>query len=198
MAKFKYKWGTMNSGKSQELLRTHYNYTSRGETPLAFTSSLDNRTGIGIIETRAGENINAIPISNLNEIKEYIEELEKQGYERMKEIPCVLIDEVQFLSEDVILFIKNKFIIEYNIPVIAYGLKTDFQNKLFEGSKACLIYAEEITEIETICRFCRKKATMNLRLKDGMPTYNGEQVDISYDYFPVCHLHYYYPDFSNF
>lgn len=96
-------------------------------------------------------------------------------------------------KEHVIQFAK--VVDELDIPVMAFGLKNDFRNELFEGSKYLLLYADKIEELKTICWFCHKKATMNLRMNDNKPVYTGEQIQIggNESYFPVCRKHYLNP-----
>lgn len=100
---------------------------------------------------------------------------------------CILIDEAQFLKKHHIIELA-RVVDDLNIPVMAFGLKNDFSNELFEGSKYLLIYADKIEEIKTICWFCHKKATMNLRFHEGKPVYQGEQIQIggNESYLPVC------------
>ena len=108
------------------------------------------------------------------------------------DINCILVDESQFLTREHVIQLSE--IADYfNIPVMCYGLKNDFQNKLFEGSEALLLYADKIQEIKTICAKdrCGKKAIMNLRLDDGTPVYEGVRIQIGdEEYVPVCRKHY--------
>lgn len=107
----------------------------------------------------------------------------------MRESPfCVLVDEAQFLDKDHVLQLA-KIVDELDIPVMGFGLKNDFQNELFEGSKYFLLYADKIEEMKTICWFCPRKAVMNLRIdENGKPVYTGEQIQIGGNdsYYPVC------------
>jgi thymidine kinase len=111
-----------------------------------------------------------------------------------RDIYCVLVDEAQFLTKDHVLQL-TKIVDDLNIPVMAFGLKNDFQNELFEGSKYLLLYSEKIEEIKTICWYCHKKAIMNIRMNDGKPVRTGEQIQIggNESYFPVCRKHYFNP-----
>jgi thymidine kinase len=185
MAKFKFKYGTMGAGKSQELLRTLYNYNSRGDKVLVLTSKIDDRYGVGKVTSRTGDSKEAIAISSMEDIKKVCD---------LKDNPvCVLIDEVQFFKKEWLEKLKEFFVIEHNIPIIAYGLKVDFLNNLFEGTMACFTLAEEIHEIENICKFCNKKAIMNMRVdENGKKVAEGKQVDIGGNdkYIAVCHYHY--------
>lgn len=107
---------------------------------------------------------------------------------------CVLVDEGQFLKRHHILQL-TEIVDELEIPVIVYGLKNDFSNRLFEGSEALLLYADKLEEIKTVCWFCDRKATMVLRVKDGEPVYEGEQIQIGGNdsYIPVCRKCYKHP-----
>jgi len=120
-------------------------------------------------------------------IYDYVNKMDRKIY-------CVLIDEAQFLKKEHVLQLI-KIVDELNIPVMAFGLKNDFRNELFEGSKYLLIYADKIEEMKTICWFCPHKATMNLRIHNGKPVYEGEQVQIggNESYYPVCRKHYFHP-----
>ena len=108
---------------------------------------------------------------------------------------CVLIDEAQFLSRHHV-YDLARVVDELNVPVMAFGLKNDFRNELFEGSKYLLLLADKIDEIKTICQFCSKKATMVLRTTNGQPVYEGEQIQIGGNetYIPVCRKHYFRPE----
>ena len=152
------------------------------------TSALDTRDGVGIVSSRIGMRREAIPISNETDIIGLVTRLPKKPY-------CVLIDECQFLSKQNV-YDLARLVDEYDIPVMAFGLKNDFQNELFEGSKYLLLLADKIEEIKTICQFCSKKATMVLRTENGKPVYHGEQIQIGGNetYIPVCRRHYFHPD----
>ena len=187
MAKLFFKYGTMKSGKSTHLLMTKHNYTSQNKRVLVYTSSKDTRWGSEKVISRIGINSFALSVTDeiFNEIKE----------ENLKNpIACVLVDEAQFLSAEQIVSLCS-VVDNLGIPVICYGLKNDFRNSLFEGSKTLLELADEIELIKTVCEHhtCGKKATMNLRLVDGKPIYKGEQFQLGdEDYVPVCRKHYYH------
>lgn len=186
MAKFKFKHAVMRAGKSQELARVHFNYKVKGDKALVIVPTTDNRNGIGKVTARSGEELDAIAIEP-GSMREFINTNFKE-YE--DEVVAVLLDEVQFFTRDDIFALKE-IVLYKDIPVIAYGLKTDFQNNLFEGSEACLVVAEEIIEIETVCSFCNRRAIMNLRMCDGKPVWEGEQIQIGdEEYMQVCHYHY--------
>ena len=187
MAQLYFRYGAMNSGKSIEVLKVAHNYEEQNKAVRIFTSGVDDRDGVGVISSRTGMRREAIPILEDTDIFEKIKaENEK--------IWCILIDEAQFLTKENVLQL-TRIVDELNIPVMAFGLKNDFMNNLFEGSKYLLLYAEKIEEIKTICWYCAKKATMNLRMSDGKPIYEGTQIQIggNESYFPVCRYHYFNP-----
>lgn len=182
-------YGAMNSSKSASLLMVAHNYQSQGKNILLFTPAVDDRRDIGVIHSRVGIESHAHAITEEDNLVELVNEEIKESDEK---IHCILVDEAQFLTENHVTQLSE--IADYfDIPVMCYGLKNDFQNNLFEGSEALLLYADSIKEIKTICSKdnCGKKATMNLRLNDGKPVYHGEQIQIGDDtYKPVCRKHY--------
>lgn len=186
MAQLYFKYGSMNSGKSIEVLKTKHNYEEQGKNVLLFTSKIDTRSGEGVVASRIGIKSKAISIDEDTNIFETTKELSKSA-----EIACVLIDEAQFLKKKHV-YQLARIVDELDIPVIAYGLKNDFQNKLFEGSKYLLILGDKLEEIKSICHFCSRKATMALRLDNGAPIYKGEQIQIGGNetYMSVCRKHY--------
>ncbi|KHD46647.1 thymidine kinase [Streptococcus hongkongensis] len=187
MAQLYYKYGTMNSGKTIEILKVAHNYEEQGKPVVIMTSALDTRDGFGVVSSRIGMKREAIPINDQMDIFTYIKSFEKKPY-------CILIDESQFLSKSNV-YDLARVVDELDVPVMAFGLKNDFQNELFEGSKYLLLLADKIEEIKTICQYCSKKATMVLRTKDGIPVYAGEQIQIGGNetYIPVCRKHYFHP-----
>ncbi|MGT2636750.1 thymidine kinase [Streptococcus ratti] len=187
MAQLYYKYGTMNSGKTIEILKVAHNYEEQGKPVVIMTSSLDTRDEFGVISSRIGMRRKAIPITDDMDIFAYINSFKDEPY-------CVLIDECQFLSKKNV-YDLARIVDELGVPVMAFGLKNDFQNHLFEGSRELLLMADKIEEIKTICQFCSKKATMVLRTQDGKPVYEGEQIQIGGNetYIPVCRKHYFHP-----
>lgn len=181
MAKLYFKYGVMNSGKSLSLITTAYNYAQQNKKTLIYTSDLDTRSGVKTIASRTGFHIEAEYLPhNRHDIIQKIQE------QRKNDIYAILIDEAQFLSREQVLTLS--YIVDhYNIPVLSWGLKNDFQNNLFEGSKALLEFADKIEEIKTVCTLCNRKATMNLRTCNGEAVYTGEQILIGdSEYLPVC------------
>lgn len=188
MAQLFFRHGAMNSGKSIEILKVAHNYEEQNKRVLLMTSAIDDRDGVGYVSSRIGVKREATLIFDDTEIIPIIEALEYTP-------ACILIDESQFLKKHHILELA-KVVDELKIPVMAYGLKNDFQNELFEGSKYLLLYADKIEEIKTICWYCHKKASMNMRVVDGKPVYTGEQIQIggNESYYSVCRFHYFNPD----
>lgn len=190
MAQLFFRYGTMNSGKSIEILKVAHNYEEQNKTIILMTSAVDTRTGVGIVSSRIGLQRDAIPVATETNIFDLVQETDPNA-------ACVLIDEAQFLNRKHILQCA-RIVDEMNIPVMAFGLKNDFRNHLFEGSESLLLYADKIEEMKTICWFCRRKATMNLRVHEGKPVYEGKQVQVggNESYYPVCRQHYFHPNLA--
>ena len=187
MAQLFFKYGAMNSGKSIEILKVAHNYEEQNKPVVLMTSGIDTRSGVGQVKSRIGISKEALPIFEETDIFSVVQTLGYTPY-------CVLIDEAQFLSARHVLDL-TKIVDELKIPVMAFGLKNDFRNELFEGSKSLLLYADKIEEMKTICWSCHKKAIMNLRYVNHVPVYEGEQVQIGGNetYYPVCRQHYVNP-----
>ena len=187
MAQLFFKYGAMNSGKSIEILKVAHNYEEQNKPVVLMTSGIDTRSGVGQLKSRIGISKEALPIFEETDIFSVVQTLGYTPY-------CVLIDEAQFLSARHVLDL-TKIVDELKIPVMAFGLKNDFRNELFEGSKSLLLYADKIEEMKTICWFCHKKAIMNMRYVNHVPVYEGEQVQIGGNetYYPVCRQHYVNP-----
>lgn len=183
-----FKYGAMNSGKTIEILKVAHNYEEQNKPVVLMTSGLDTRDGVGMIASRIGLKRPATPIFTETNVYQYIKELDYKPY-------CILVDESQFLQKHHVLEFAQ-VVDELGIPVMAFGLKNDFRNELFEGSKYLLLYADKLEELKTICWFCHKKATMNLHFIDGKPVYEGDQVQIGGNeaYYPVCRNHYLHPE----
>lgn len=185
MAKLHFIFATMGAGKSMQLLQTRFNYVERGMSCLLLTAAVDDRYGKAKITSRLGISAEAQifhPGDNLME--KFLMGAGQAG------ISCVLLDEAQFLTWDQVRQLAEAVDI-LGIPVMAYGLRTDFRGELFEGSQALLALADELRELRTICH-CGSKATMVLR-KDaqGRPTLLGDQVQIGGNdtYVPLCRRH---------
>ena len=196
MAQLFFRYGAMSSGKSIEILKVAHNYDAQGRKIALMTSSLDDRSGIGTVASRIGLHRDAVPVTDEMNLFDYVKENSQKDLEKGDgKIACVLIDEAQFLKKHHVLECA-RIVDELDIPVMTFGLKNDFQNHLFEGSENLLIYADKIEEMKTFCHYCGHKATMNLRVCDGKPVYEGEQVQIGGDesYYPVCRFHYFHPN----
>ena len=184
MAQLFFKYGAMNSGKSIEIIKVAHNYEEQNKKVIIFTPAIDDRYKTGYVASRIGLKRKAIPIHDDTNIFEIVEK-------QKDELSCVLIDEVQFVSKEHVLQMA-KIVDELNIPVMGFGLKNDFQNNLFEGSKYMLLYADKIEEMKTICWFCEKKAIMALRVdENNRPVREGDQIQIGGNdsYYPVCRRH---------
>ncbi|MBJ7649738.1 thymidine kinase [Weissella confusa] len=188
MAQLFFRYGAMASGKSIEILKVAHNYETQQRHVLLLTSALDNRSGVGEIASRIGMQRSALAISDADDLFKLIQD-------QQDDVAAVLIDEAQFMTKEQVLEL-TQVVDDLNIPVLAFGLKNDAFNNLFPGSEALLIYADKIEEMKTLCSFCGRKATMNLRISDGQPVYEGAQVQIGGDeaYMPVCRYHYNHPD----
>ncbi|MGX4644892.1 thymidine kinase [Holzapfeliella sp. JNUCC 80] len=184
MAQLFFKYGSMNSGKTIEILKVAHNYEEQNKSVILLTSAMDDRAGVGVISSRIGISRPAIAIDENMDIYEKVKSTNPDA-------ACVLIDEAQFLGKNHILQCA-KIVDKLGIPVMAFGLKNDFRNELFTGSYYLLLYADKIEEMKTICWFCRKKATMVVRVEDGKPVYEGQQIKIggNESYYPVCRVHY--------
>lgn len=181
MAKLYFYYSTMNAGKSTALLQAAYNYAERGMSTRLFTARLDDRAG-GRIASRIGIDT---PAEHFEPHTDFLELL------AAAQLNCVLIDEAQFLS---VVQVRQlaRVVDEANIPVMCYGLRTDFRGELFPGSAALLAWADTLSELKTIC-FCGRKATMVVRVSpDGVVERAGEQVEIGGNdrYVSLCRRHF--------
>lgn len=172
MAKLYFNYSSMNAGKTTILLQSAHNYRERGLTPMLFTPKLDDRYGEGWIKSRIGLQAMATIFTAQDDLFEATRaQLEERN------IHCVLVDEAQFLSRDQV-YQLSEIVDRLNIPVLCFGLRTDFQGELFEGSKYLLAWADQLTEIKTICHTGRK-ASMVVRVDDeGYALKEGAQVEI--------------------
>ena len=178
-------------GKSLSLLTTAHNYQEQDKDVVIMTSAIDDRYGVGKVSSRVGLSCEAQPIKPEDNVIELITKLLKLDTERKTVWPhCILIDEAEFLTAQQVVDLAN-IVDTYNIPIICYGLRTDFQCNLFEGSKTLFEVADKLEEIKTVCQWCDHKATMNLRMVDGAPVYDGDQIQIGdQEYISVCRYHY--------
>lgn len=178
MAKLYFRHGTVGSAKTLNLLAVAHNYQQQGKKVLILKPKLDDRFGSWSVKSRAGLEKKADILLEGNKII---------PREKCKGMDCILVDEVQFLSEGLIEQLRE-IATHMRIPVICYGLRSDFKTHLFTGSKRLLELADSIEEIKTTCTFCNSKAIFNLKFKDGVPTMEGPSVDLGAEekYQPVC------------
>tara|TARA_X000000368_G_scaffold275302_1_gene218405 strand:+ start:1351 stop:1929 length:579 start_codon:yes stop_codon:yes gene_type:complete len=187
MAKLYFNYSSMNAGKSTMLLQANHNYLERGMKPQIYTSNLDNRFGEGEIVSRIGLKSKANIFSAKTNIYKDILNLNDKS-----KVDCILIDEAQFLTQKQVTQL-GQIVDDLDIPVLAFGIRTDFQGNLFEGSKYLLAWADNLKEIKTVCH-CGRKATMVLRVDDkGQVVTDGTQIEIGGEerYVSVCRKHFY-------
>ncbi|RTR38486.1 thymidine kinase [Shewanella canadensis] len=186
MAQLYFYYSAMNAGKSTSLLQSSYNYRERGMNTLVMTASIDDRYGVGKVASRIGIETEAQVFASGDNLANMIEAaLEEQ------QLHCILIDESQFLSKEQVRQLTH-VVDNLDIPVLCYGLKTDFQGELFTGSQYLVAWADKLVELKTICH-CGRKANMVVRLDgDGKPMQEGEQVAIggNESYESVCRKHF--------
>lgn len=186
MAKLYFYYSSMNAGKSTSLLQSSYNYRERGMSTLVLAPVLDNRYGVGRVTSRIGLDAEATHFSLEDDLFALVSK-------HCAEAPlhCVLIDEAQFLTKDQV-FQLCQVCDGMDIPVLAYGLRTDFQGEPFEGSKYLLAWADNLKELKAICH-CGSKATMVVRLDDdGNAVTEGSQIEIGGNdrYVSMCRKHF--------
>jgi thymidine kinase len=179
MAKLYFRHGTMSSAKTLNLLAVAHNYRSQGKKVLLIKPRLDSRFGVEAIVSRSGLQAEADLLVDADS------QLDRGRFEGLD---CVLVDEAQFLSPRVVEQLRS-ITRTHRIPVICYGLRTDFRTGLFAGSQRLLELADSIEEVKVTCQFCNHKAIFNMRIVNGQPTREGAQVVLGADetYVPVCH-----------
>ena len=182
MAKLYFRYGTMDSAKTLNMLAVAHNYRKQGKSCVLMKPRLDDRFGATKIRSRAGLEAEADVL---------LEPEQAIPVERLKDEDCVLVDEAQFLPERTIEELRD-LTIDHGVPVICYGLRTDFLARLFPGSRRLLELADSIEEVKVTCFTCGKKAVFNLRLVDGRGVFAGPQVQLGGDekYVPCCARHY--------
>jgi thymidine kinase len=187
MAKLYFYYAAMNAGKSTVLLQSSHNYKERGMQTLLFTPSIDTRYQYGTICSRIGLSEQALAFNETDDLYATTLDLHQNG----NNYACVLIDEAQFLTKEQVHQL-TEITDRMSIPVLAYGLRTDFRGELFPGSQFLLAWADELIELKTICH-CGRKAIMNMRINaQGEAVVEGEQVLIGGNeaYVATCRLHY--------
>lgn len=167
MAKLYFRFGAMGSGKTIDLLKVAYNYQERGQEVVLYTAEIDNRYEVGKITTRIGLQADAKTFNSDTNIYREVKSLDPKP-------ACILIDEAQFLTRRQVLQLTDIVDI-LDIPVICYGLRTNFKMKFFSGSLPLMEMADKIEEIKTICD-CGAKATVNMRMINGVPVTSGPDI----------------------
>ncbi len=186
MAKVYFYYAAMNAGKSTVLLQAGHNYRERGLRPLLLVPAIDDRAGAGRIHSRIGLHADARPIQPGDDLLAVI-----RAEHAASPVACVLVDEAQFLSPAQVWQLTD-VADHLGVPVLCYGLRTDFQGRLFPGSAALLGVADDLTELKAICH-CGRKATMNLRVDPaGRAVREGAQVEIGGNdrYVALCRRHF--------
>lgn len=186
MAKLYFYYASMNAGKSTNLLQADFNYRERGMRTMLFTAAIDTRGEFGAIASRIGLEKRATAFEPETDIAALVLAAHAEA-----PVACVLVDEAQFLSEGQVTQLARLADMA-GIPVLAYGLRTDFRGKLFPGSAALLAIADSLVELKSVCE-CGRKATMNLRVDaHGMAVAEGAQTEIGGDdrYVALCRRHF--------
>lgn len=193
MAKLYFRYGAMGCGKTMQLLQVAFNYEERGHQVCVMKPKTDTKNGEKLLTRIGPERVTDFCFEKGDDLFEILKKFVKK-----KKISCVLVDEAQFLTRANV-YDLARIVDELDIPVMAFGLKNDFQNNLFEGSKYLLLLSDKIDEIKTICHYCSRKATMVLRMEDGKPVYEGAQVQIGghESYISVCRKHWFNPPQEN-
>ncbi len=187
MAKLYFYYAAMNAGKSTTLIQADFNYRERGMETMLWTAAHDDRSGAGTIGSRVALSAPAHTYSADVDLFEAVGEERKR-----RKLDCILIDEAQFLTRGHVLQLC-RITDEVGIPVLCYGLRTDFQANLFEGSAALLALADSLVELKAVCE-CGRKATMNLRVDaEGHAVAAGAQTEIGGNdrYVPLCRRHFF-------
>jgi thymidine kinase len=187
MANLYFYYAAMNAGKSTVLLQSSYNYQERGMRTLLFAPAIDQRSGLGRIASRIGLSAPANAFTESDNLWHRV----RSEHENAGALACVLVDEAQFLTEAQVHQL-TEVVDRLGVPVLCYGLRTDFQGKLFPGSAALLGWADDLIELKTICH-CGRKAIMNLRTAPGGEAVKeGAQIEIGGNerYVPLCRRHF--------
>ncbi|MDE3045202.1 MAG: thymidine kinase [Verrucomicrobiota bacterium] len=178
MAKLYFRHGTVGSAKTLNLLAVAHNYRQQGKKILAMKPDLDTRFGRERIKSRSGLEMQADVL--------IMSEQSLQGID-YNGVSCILVDEAQFLSGKVIEALRQ-ICLQWDLPIICYGLRTDFKSRLFEGSMRLMELADSIEEVKATCYFCNRKSIMNLKHVNGVAVSEGPSVELGADekYFPTC------------
>ncbi len=186
MAQLYFYYSAMNAGKSTTLLQSAFNYEERGMKPLIFTAAIDDRYGKGKVSSRIGLSAEAHLFTPESDLFAQISDLHQT-----EKAHCVMVDECQFLNKEQV-YQLSEVVDKLHIPVLCYGLRTDFLGELFPGSRYLLAWADKLIELKTICH-CGRKANMVIRTDEhGNAIADGDQVVIGGNdrYVSVCRTHY--------
>ncbi|HZD53479.1 MAG TPA: thymidine kinase [Woeseiaceae bacterium] len=186
MAKLYFYYSSMNAGKSTSLLQSSYNYRERGMNTLLLAPHFDDRYGVGHVTSRIGLEAAATTFRTADNLFDIVDACCNED-----PLHCVLIDEAQFLTKQQV-FQLGQVTDDLEIPVLAYGIRTDFQGEPFEGSKYLLAWADNLIELKAIC-YCGRKATMVIRLdENGNAVTEGSQIEIGGNdrYVSMCRKHF--------
>ncbi len=183
MAKLYFRYGTVGSAKTMNLLAVAHNYRHQTKVVRLLKPKLDTRFGLDVIKSRSGLTMDADLL---------VEDASSLAPENFAGVHCILVDEAQFLSPLLIDSLRD-ITRRQDIPVICYGLRTDFRTRLFPGAQRLLELADSIEEVKTTCAFCNRKAIFNLKFIDGKPSIDGPVVDLGAEekYLPACSCCYY-------
>lgn len=184
MAKLYFRYGAMGASKTSNALMVEYNYRERGQNAVIMKPSIDTREGTDVVKSRIGIGVKAVLIFPDSDVFLSVDRMNRES-----KIDCIIIDEAQFLSHNQVDQLC-RVVDLLTIPVIAYGLRSDFRGELFEGSRRLLAVADTIEEIKTVC-WCSKKAIMNARVVNGKVVKEGEQILIggNESYIALCRKH---------
>lgn len=178
MAKLYFRYGAVGSAKTLNLVAVAHNYRQQGKRVVLVKPAFDTRFGERVIRSRSGLEVEADILVNENS---------SLDYESFKGTHCVLVDEAQFLSAYMVEQLRS-LSLDLGIPVICYGLRSDFRGELFTGSKRLFELADAVEEVKSTCAFCNKKATMNLKHINGKPSVEGASVELGGEekFLPAC------------
>ena len=185
MAQLYFKYGCMDSGKTLQLLATKHNYDEYGRKCIIFSPTLDTRSGLGKVSSRViGMEEPAIPVTKVMDIYHEVASMEDKP-------DAVLVDECQFLQVEQVDELAE-IVDKLAIPVISFGLRSNFKGKLFDASKRFLELSDKVEEVKTICAYCTRKATMNGLFENGKLVTNGSTIHVGdEEYKPLCRYHYF-------
>jgi thymidine kinase len=178
MAKLYFRYGAVGSAKTLNLVAVAHNYRQQGKKVILVKPAFDTRFGERVIRSRSGLEVEADILVN---------EKSSLNYQEFKDTHCVLVDEAQFLSCKLVEQLRD-LSLDLGIPVICYGLRSDFRGELFVGSKRLFELADAVEEVKSTCAFCNKKATMNLKHINGVPSIEGASVELGGEekFLPAC------------